>query len=179
MNKKLKSALIEVVSIIGVVFVPFIIIHQFVARPFLVSGASMEPNFKNGNYLIVDLVSYHLGGLKAGDVVIFKYPGDLSTYYIKRVIALPGDTVKFSGGKTYVNGKELDEEYLPKTTDTESVKREFVLQKDEYFVMGDNRGASYDSRSWGPLPKEDVIGIVKVRVWPPFEIYRNINDNKQ
>ena len=163
----------------GVVFVPFIIIHQFVARPFLVSGASMEPSFKNGNYLIVDLISYHLGGLSHGDVVIFKYPGDLSTYYIKRVIALPGDTVKFSDNKVYVNGKEIDEEYLSRTTLTESMKQEFVLGEEEYFVMGDNRGASYDSRSWGPLPEEDVIGIVKVRVWPPFEIYRNINDNKQ
>lgn len=174
MNKKFRSILLEVIEVVGVAFLPLFISYQFLARPFLVWGASMEPNFKNGNYLIVDVVSYRFGEPQRGDVIIFRYPGNLSTFYIKRIIGLPGDAVSFAGRKIFVNGSSLEEDYLPDETVTESpVKTEFVLGPEEYFVMGDNRAASFDSRSWGPLPKEDIVGVVKFRVWPSFEIYRN------
>lgn len=174
MNKKLRSIFLEVIEVIGVAFLPLFISYQFLARPFLVLGASMEPNFHNGNYLIVDVISYRFGEPQRGDVIIFRYPGNLSTFYIKRIIGIPGDTVSFSGKKISVNGTPLEENYLPPEVATESpTKAEFILGADEYFVMGDNRAASFDSRSWGPLPKEDIVGVVKFRVWPPFEIYRN------
>ena len=174
MNKKIRSIFLEVIEVIGVAFLPLFISYQFLARPFLVLGASMEPNFHNGNYLIVDVVSYRFGEPQRGDVIIFRYPGNLSTFYIKRIIGIPGDTVSFSGKKIFVNGSPIEEEYLPPSIVTESpTKAEFILGPDEYFVMGDNRAASFDSRSWGPLPKKDIIGVVKFRVWPPFEIYRN------
>jgi len=174
MNKKLRSIFLEAIEVIGVAFLPLFISYQFLARPFLVSGASMEPNFHNGNYLIVDVISYRFGDPQRSDVIIFRYPGDLSTFYIKRIIGIPGDTISFSGKKISVNGAPLEENYLPPDVTTEPpASDKFILGTDEYFVMGDNRAASFDSRSWGMLPKEDIVGVVKFRVWPPLEIYRN------
>lgn len=179
MNKRIRSIVLEIIEVVGVAFLPLFISYQFLARPFLVLGASMEPNFHNGNYLIVDVISYRFGEPQRGDVIIFRYPGDLTTFYIKRIIGLPGDTVSFSGNRIIVNGESLEEGYLPPDIATETpTKTEFYLGSDEYFVMGDNRVASYDSRNWGPLPKKDIIGVVKFRVWPPFEIYRNPVEEK-
>lgn len=116
-------------------------IRLFVAQPFIVSGSSMVPTFENGDYLIVDEFSYHFGNPQKGDVIIFKWPKDTTKYFIKRVIGLPGDTVDGT-----------------------------VLSKDQYFVEGDNRNASSDSRSWGPVTRNLIVGRPLIRLLPLKEL---------
>lgn len=146
-------------------------IRLFIAQPFIVSGASMEPNFHSGEYLIVDQVTYYMNQPMRGEVVVFKYPRDPSKYFIKRVIGLPGDTITIDKGVVTISNKEnpdgftLEEPYAeplplsPKFTES--------LGEREYFVMGDNRDESSDSRSWGALQEERIIGRALVRLFPP------------
>jgi signal peptidase I len=170
--RKLYLLIWESVEVILVAFIPIFVSYQFLARPFLVQGASMEPNFHNGNYLVVDIISYKFGSPERGDVVVFHYPGNRSLYYIKRVIGLPGDRVTLLEGKILINGEAIKEEYLPSYIETDAfTSSDFQLEDGQYFVLGDNRSASFDSRSWGPLEKSDIVGVVKLRVWPPFELY--------
>ena len=143
-------------------------IRAFVFQPFLVRGASMEPNFHNGDYLIIDEFSYHFRNPERGEVIVFRYPNDPSQRYIKRVIGLPGETVEVSNGKITISdgeSKVLREEYLPQGSKTPGQERA-TLKGEEYFVMGDNREFSSDSRTWGSLPEEYIIGKVMVRVFP-------------
>lgn len=145
-------------------------IRVFIAQPFIVSGASMETTFSTGQYLIVDQLTYHFEEPKRGDVIIFRYPKDPSKFFIKRVIGIPGDTVSISGSdvtiinETHPDGVRLEETYIhsmrPNATITE------ILGEGEYFVMGDNRDASSDSRSWGVLQRENVIGRAFLRLFP-------------
>ncbi len=130
----------------------------------------MEPNFENGDYLIVDEISYKLREPQRGEVVVFKYPNDTSQRYIKRIIGLPGETVVIENNKVEISNQEgnkiLDEStYLSLSTFTPGNIR-VTLGEDEYFVLGDNRPSSSDSRRWGTLPKEDIIGRVYIRAWP-------------
>lgn len=158
--------LIKLLLIAFLVVVPF---RKYVAQPFIVDGASMDPTFKNGQYLIVDELTYHFETPKRGSVLIFKYPKDTSKYFIKRVIGLPGETVSIKNGAvTIVNasnpqGFTLSEPYIKyEKNDSES----YTLGTNEYFVMGDNRYGSSDSRIWGAVPKEDLVGRPVVRFWP-------------
>ena len=160
--------LVKIFVVAGLIIWPF---RTFVAEPFVVSGNSMLPNFTNHDYLIIDRFSYLRGSPERGDVVVFKYPKDTSLYFIKRVIALPGETVSCSQGKVDVltterEKIELKEPYLPSTSTTENCKASQTLGKNEYFVLGDNRGASSDSRFWGMLPENDIVGKVWARVYP-------------
>jgi signal peptidase I len=133
----------------------------------------MEPNFENGDYLIVDELSYRLRSPQRGEVIVFKYPQNPSQRYIKRIIGLPGETVEIKDGKIFIYQenselKTLNElGYLPSSTKTQGNVK-ISLNKNEYFVLGDNRSgmSSYDSRRWGPLPREDIIGRVVIRAWP-------------
>jgi signal peptidase I len=163
----------EYTVLIGTSLLMVFLVRTFVAQPFVVNGASMEPTFHTNEYLIVDQVSYEIGSPKRGEVIIFKYPLIPSRYFIKRVIALPGETIKISGTKVEikkVNSTEfitLDEPYI------EFEKESFVemtLADDEYFVMGDNRMASLDSRSWGPLKESFIVGKAFVRLFPPSKV---------
>lgn len=170
--KKIYLALWEALEVICVAFLPLFVSYQFLARPFLVQGASMEPSFQSGNYLVVDIISYKFGKPDRGNVVVFHYPGNRSVYYIKRIIGIPGDRITLLDGSILVNGEELEEDYLPSYVKTAAFdKTDFILGGEQYFVMGDNRSASFDSRSWGPLGKDDIVGVVKFRVWPPFKLY--------
>lgn len=160
------SELIRFVLIAVFVVLP---IRVFIAQPFIVSGSSMDPTFENGEYLIVDEISYRFEEPLRGDVVIFKYPNDPSKYFIKRVIGLPGETVVISGNSVQIknefspDGMLLDESYLSHLTLS---RIDVTLADDEYFVMGDNRTASSDSRIWGPLPRDLIIGRAFVRLLP-------------
>jgi signal peptidase I len=153
-----------------VIVVPFRI---YIAQPFIVSGASMSPTFETGEYLIVDQLSYRFEEPQRGDVVIFKFPNDPSKFFIKRIIGLPGEIVQLANGETTIitpdNKTEivLDEEYLitDKTDDHLSIS----LSSNEYFVMGDNRSASSDSRVWGPVPRSNIVGKALVRLLPIAE----------
>ncbi len=164
--------LLKVLIIALVIVLP---IRYFVAQPFVVSGSSMQPNFHDGEYLIIDELSYHTGNPERGDIIVFKYPKDTSEYFIKRVIGLPGERVVIKEGHVYIynaanpNGMELDETYLPAGTET-LVDTDRTLGDDEFFVLGDNRPASSDSRFWGPVPRSDIVGRVVLRAYP-FNVF--------
>ncbi|PIR67603.1 signal peptidase I [bacterium CG06_land_8_20_14_3_00_33_50] len=154
-------------------------IRFFVFQPFLVNGESMEPNFKDGEYLIVNEISYKIGKApQRGDVIVLKYPKDPRENFIKRIIGLPGETVKIHDKKIFIaqnNSSEipLEENYIPYTEKIESdMNQEWLLGKDDFFVVGDNRlpNRSSDSRSWGLLPRKNIIGKVWVVFWPPSEM---------
>jgi len=146
-------------------------IRLFIAQPFIVSGASMDPTFENGQYLIVDEISYRLNGPSRGDVVIFKNPKNTKQYFIKRVIGLPGETVTTNTTGQIVikntnQGTELvlEEPYIPTPIKSGPFNR--ALSADEYFMMGDNRTGSFDSRMWGPLKRDLIIGRALIRLFP-------------
>lgn len=165
-KNKFWSELIKLLLLAVFIVIPF---RMFVAQPFIVDGASMDPTFKNSQYLIVDELTYRFTPPQRGSVLIFKYPNDTSKYFIKRIIGLPGETVRIADGQvtiinsTHPDGFALTEPYVVfKKIDSST----FTLSKDEYFVMGDNRLGSADSRMWGPVPKADLIGRPILRVWP-------------
>ena len=145
-------------------------IRMFIAQPFIVSGASMDTTFATGQYLIVDQVTYHFGTPQRGDIIVFRYPRDTSKFFIKRVIGIPGDTISIDGNTVTITNAEhpegvvLDEEYV--LSMSPSGKLEEILQDEEYFVMGDNRDASSDSRVWGILKQDNIIGRALVRLFP-------------
>src|SRR5688500_14896331 len=170
--KKFLASIWEVAEVVLIALVTVFVIRTFIVQPFLVSGASMAPNFQDGNYLLIDEVTYVIRPPERGEVVVFRYAGDKSSFFIKRVIGLPGEQVVVKGGKVTITtaGEDsqtvtLKEDYLLPQTKTagDIVTR---LSSDEYFVMGDNRGNSFDSRTWGPLHKEDIIGVVRLRLYP-------------
>ena len=147
-----REVIILIILVVGIV----IPIKMLVAQPFIVSGTSMRPTFEDGQYLIIDRISYAFNEPQREDVIVFRYPDDPKKFFIKRVIGLPGETVNIEGGTvkiTQVDGTEitLNQDYIvyPKKSDNT-----LTLENEEYFVMGDNRKDSYDSRSWGPLKSE-------------------------
>ncbi len=169
----MKKVLVFVWEIVKIVITALLIvvpIRYFIFQPFFVKGQSMEPNFETGDYLIIDELSFRFREPQRGEVVVFKYPKNLSQRYIKRIIGLPGETVEIKDGKVIIfNGQEgqvLDESgYLPLNLPTLGNTR-LSLKENEYFVLGDNRVSSSDSRYWGPLPRNDIIGRVYIRAWP-------------
>lgn len=171
--KKFLSFIWEISKLTIIALLIVVPIRYYVFQPFIVKGQSMEPNFENGDYLIIDELSYHLRAPQRGEVIVFKYPQDPSQRYIKRIIGLPGETVEIKEGKIAIykessEVKILDElTYLPYSTQTEGNTR-VALNENEYFVLGDNRlgMSSYDSRRWGSLPRENIIGRVVIRAWP-------------
>ena len=181
------SFLAEIVKVFFLALLIIAPIRIFLFQPFFVQGASMEPNFEDGEYLIVNELGYKITDiefddikffsvksfkdLKRGDVIVFRYPKNPKQYFIKRVIALPGEKIEIRNGQVIISQKGsnpivLDEsEYLAENEKT-SGELTMVLKDDEYFVMGDNRSFSSDSRSWGPVKKENIIGKVLIRAWP-------------
>ena len=152
------------------VIIVVIFIRTVIAQPFIVSGASMAPNFSSNDYLIVDELSYHFHTPRYGDVIIFHPPIDMKTYYIKRIIGLPGDHVQVKNGVVTItnaahpNGFVLDEPYV--TADTLNEDKTADVTPGNYFVMGDNRNRSSDSRTWGLLPKNLMVGRAYLRLLP-------------
>lgn len=148
-------------------------IRLFIAQPFLVSGESMYPNFHNGQYLIVDELTYKLEQPQRTDVVIFRYPLDTKRFFIKRIVGLPNETIKIQNGKvTIYNEKNplgfiLNEPYINEYFNT---TESYTTKDDEYFVMGDNRNRSSDSRIWGIVPNKLLIGRAYLRLFPLKDI---------
>jgi len=169
--KSFLYSLWEIAEIVLVAVIAVLIIRNYLVQPFLVSGSSMEPNFSSNDYLVIDELTYQFRPPQRGEVIVFHYPGDESVYYIKRIIGLPGETIKVSdGGITIFNNEHsggfvLDEAYLPKELKT-SGNEQVVLNGNQYFVLGDNRNYSFDSRSWGSLTKKEIVGLVRLRLWP-------------
>jgi signal peptidase I len=149
-------------------------IRVFIAQPFIVSGASMEDTFHSGEYLIVDQVTYRFHEPKRGDVIIFRYPKDPSKFFIKRVIGLPGDTVSIEGSTITITNTESPNGFVVNEPYIKSMVNGTYLQETlgdrEYFVMGDNRDQSSDSRVWGVLQEERIIGRALFRLFPLREV---------
>lgn len=170
--RKIYSFLLDSVQTFLIAAAVFLVIYVFLFRPFEVKGESMYPNFYDKEYVLTNLISLRLQDPKVGDVLVFKAPPDPEKDYIKRVIAIPGDTVSIKDGLVYVNGKQLDESgYLSSTVKTYSGAfladgETITVPKDEYFVMGDNRVYSSDSREWGFVKKSELIGNSFFVYWP-------------
>jgi len=162
---------VEALKIIALAGVTIFLIRYFLFKPFYVKGASMEPNFYSQEYLIIDEITYRFQQPKRGEVVVFKYSDTPKEYYLKRIIGLPGERVKISEGKVIIYNKEypegfiIDETYLP--TDLITIgEKNTALQENQYFVLGDNRPNSSDSRRFGPINKSIIVGRVIFRGWP-------------
>lgn len=166
--RKLLWSFLEVLKTVAIAVVAVMVVRTFVAQPFLVSGASMEPSFSNGDYLLIDELTYRFREPERGEVIVFRYPKDERSFYIKRIIGLPGERVVVSGGKVSVfrSGGELTLEEPYAQGVGGGARAEFTAGPGEYFVMGDNRGASFDSRSWGTLAASEIMGVVRLRLWP-------------
>lgn len=166
------SSVLEIVEIALIAVAAVFIIRTFLVQPFLVSGGSMSPTFSDGDYLLVDQLTYRIRPPERGEVAVFRYPGDESTYFIKRIIGLPGEEVKIQNGQVTIINKDhptgftLDETYLPNGTVTTG-NIDTTLGQNQYYVLGDNRSYSFDSRSWGDLAKNELVGLVRLRLWPP------------
>lgn len=154
-------------------------IRILVAQPFVVSGSSMQPTFENGDYLIIDELSYRLGEPKRYDVVVFRYPGDTKKFFIKRIIGLPNETVVIQGEDVIIKNEEnlqgfkIEQPYVKQNSVGELA---YKLKDSEYFVLGDNRRASSDSRFWGPVHRKYLIGKPVLRLLPTTSI--GINPGK-
>ena len=158
--------LLKFALLAAVIVVP---VRLFVAEPFIVSGASMVPTFQDGQYLIIDELTYHFGAPQRGDIIVFRYPKQPSEFFIKRIIGLPGDTVEVTAQGLSVaeqNGTTVDfpEPYI--VNHGNGPVQNYTVPEGDYFVMGDNRPESSDSRVWGDVPRANIIGRVFLRLLP-------------
>lgn len=166
----------EVAKIVILALAIVLPIRYFLFQPFVIQGSSMEPNFYEADYLIVDELSYRFREPARGEVVVFKYPLDASKRFIKRIIGLPGETVEIKNGMVIITGADGDsrtisEPYIPDDSKAPDMAP-LALAQGEYFVLGDNRFRSSDSQDWGELPAENIIGRVELRLWPLNQITR-------
>jgi len=169
--KRAIAAIFDFLQSVVVVMAVMVMIYLFIMSPQEISGQSMDPNFHNGEYILTNKIEYKIGDPKRGDIVIFKSPRNKEIDYIKRVIGLPGETIRLSNSTFFINGKKLDEPYLAPTVYTFggsylAENTDIVVPPGKYFVSGDNRPHSSDSREFGPIAKEDFIGKALLRYWP-------------
>ena len=162
--KKVGFLIFEVVKVVLISLAIILPVRMFLIQPFYVEGASMEPSFYDKEYLIVNEITYRFNEPQRGEVIVFKYPKNPRQYYIKRIIGLPGETIEIRDGKVYINNEILGEEYI-KLLSSDN-RKTVVLGGNEYFVLGDNRKNSSDSRLFGPLKEKYIIGKVWFRGWP-------------
>lgn len=169
--KRIVNFILDFLETIVVALSIFVVIYLFIMQPHEIKGNSMEPNFSNNEYILTDKISYRLYTPTRGDVVIFKAPVNPDVDYIKRVIGLAGDRIKIQNGSVFVNGEKLTEDYLKDSTYlfpgsfmAEGV--EIIVPPEKLFLMGDNRPHSSDSRAFGPVPMDTIIGKAFFRYWP-------------
>lgn len=169
--------LLELAKTVIIVGVLAFVIRYYLVQPFIVEGSSMYPRFQTNDYLLVDKLSYRLQEPKRGDIVVFRYPNNESVNYVKRIIGMPGEKVRIQNGRVSIINKDhpqgmlLDESYTNGKDSTfinfnSPDAIEFPVPQSSYFVLGDNRRASSDSREWGFLPERDLIGRVVLQVYP-------------
>ena len=168
--KKFFSFIFEILKVVILAVIIVLPIRYFIFQPFFVQGISMEPTFQDGDYLIIDEITYRFREPGRGEVIVFKYPKNPSQRYIKRIIGLPGETIEIKDREVIIfDGTEnrvLDEtRYLSDSLSTRGNTR-VSLGEDEYFVLGDNRDFSSDSRRWGALSRSNITGRVYLRAWP-------------
>lgn len=169
------AGILEIAQVVVVSLIIVFLVRSYLIQPFLVKGASMEPNFQDGNYLIIDEITYRFRQPERGEIIVFKYPHDPKQYFIKRVVGLPNEKIEIKNqqvivfGKDFPQGKVLDESYIPKENITKGDETIQLGPKD-YFVLGDNRLFSSDSRYWGAVSSDLIVGRVWLRAWPINEI---------
>ena len=169
--KRLTAFFLDILEVVVFAIAIFLFIYLLVLQPHKIKGQSMVPNFDDGEYLLTDKVTYRFREPKRGDVIVFEAPGANGEEFIKRIIGLPGEKISLKDGKVYLNTQQLPEYYLPSSFQTNgssflSENEEIVVPAGNYFVMGDNRGASYDSRSWGYITKDKITGRAWLVYWP-------------
>ena len=167
MTAKFWKELVKLVFFSLLIVVPF---RLYIAQPFIVEGASMDPTFETGDYLIVDELTYHFKTPERGSVLIFKYPRDPKKSFIKRIIGLPGEKVSISNGQITIINTEYSEGFIlnePYVKLSKKDSADYIIGAKEYFVLGDNRLASADSRVWGPVPEANIIGRPIISFFPP------------
>lgn len=168
-SKSIGKEIVSWIVYIAVIFGLTMLIVTFVGQRTQVDGRSMQPTLDDGDNLIVDKISYRFTDPKRFDIIVFPYQYEAKTYYIKRIIGLPGETVQIVDGTIYINGKVLEENYGKEVMESSGLAAEpITLGEDEYFVLGDNRNNSKDSRepSVGNIKRDDIVGRAWVRIWP-------------
>ena len=174
-KSNLWKSIYEWAQVIVIALVISLPIRFFIAEPFIVNGASMDPTFNTGQFLIVDRLTYRFEEPKRGDVIVFEYPNNPKIYYIKRIIGLPGETVTMNNGKIKITdilhpeGIRIDEPYISANHSSKD-NLKIKLGQTEYFVLGDNRLQSSDSRVWGPLPRDLIVGRPIARLLPIWKL---------
>ncbi|MFT6910788.1 MAG: signal peptidase I, partial [Candidatus Paceibacteria bacterium] len=166
-KKSFGQEALELFRFVLIVLAVVVPIRVFIAQPFIVNGESMLPTLENGNYLIIDEISYRTMDPERGEVIVFRNPTNTKQFLIKRIIGLPGETIEISGSSVVIREGEstieLEEEYINENFSSYGT---WKLEEDEYFTMGDNRQRSLDSRAWGALPKDLIVGKTFLRLFP-------------
>ena len=170
--QKMGASLVDFIQTLVVFGAIFAIVYLFIAQPHKVSGSSMVPTFQNGDFILTDKISYRIGEPRNGDIIVLKNPRNESQDFIKRIVATPGQSLKVQGNSVYVNGVRIIEAYLPQATVTRNGSfleegEEIKVAPNQYYVFGDNRNHSSDSREWGAITKDEIVGKVFFRYWPP------------
>ena len=170
--RRLGAFFLDILEVVVFAVAIFLFLYLLVLQPHKIKGASMEPNFPDGEYLLTDKVTYRFGEPQRGDVIVFKAPYSNGDEFIKRIIGLPNDNVAIQDSKVLINGRSLNETYLPADFYTSgstflSEGNTITVPSHEYFVLGDNRSHSSDSRAWGFVPKDSITGRAWVIYWPP------------
>ena len=173
--KQLGAFFLEIIEIVVFAVSIFLFLYLLVLQPHKIKGSSMEPNFHDGEYLLTDKISYRFNQPKRGDVVVFKAPPDYKEEFIKRIVGLPGETISIHENHVYINGKIFEESYLPSDAITQNGSflkegQEVTVPKNSYFVLGDNRSHSLDSRRFGFVNQDKIAGKTWFIYWPPAEV---------
>lgn len=170
--KRLGTFFLDILEVLVFAVAIFLFFYLLILQPHKIKGDSMQPNYPNGEYLLTDKVSYRFGEPKRGDVIVFKAPSDNGEEFIKRILGLPGENVMVKEGKIWINSKAVSEDYLAKDVITypgaflgEGETK--IVPANEFFVLGDNRPHSSDSRTWGFVPKGNITGKAWFIYWPP------------
>lgn len=172
MFKRLGAFFVDLIEVVVFAIAIFLFVYLLVLQPHKIKGDSMQPNFPNGEYLVTDKLTYRFRNPIRGEVVVFEAPGTNGEEFIKRIIGLPGEKVSIRSSKVHINGRPLVESYLSDQLRTSpgaflKDQQEITVPEGEYFVLGDNRPASSDSRSWGFVSKNKITGRAWVVYWPP------------
>jgi signal peptidase I len=171
MFKRIGEFFLDILEVVVFAVAIFLFIYLLIMQPHKIKGASMEPNYPDGWFLLTDKFTYRFNDPQRGDVIVFEAPGQINDEYIKRIVALPGERVSINENKIFVNGELLNETYLPSDVTNSagsflSEGEEVLIPTDNYFVLGDNRPFSSDSRAWGTVTKEMITGRAWIIYWP-------------
>lgn len=173
--KKIGHVFLDFIQTTVVALSIFVIAYLFLVQPHQVKGSSMIPNFIDQEYILTDKISYRFHEPQREDVIIFTAPNNPEYEYIKRIIGLPGERIKIERGVIFINNEQLTEDYLPDSFQTLSGRflkegQTYSIPDNQYFVIGDNRNHSSDSREWGSVPRSNIIGRAWFRYWPLTEV---------